>query len=115
MTYESLFFNSLVFTSIIEVPLVFFLVRFVFKYNKKKLSTAFILFTSLIASALTLPYIWFYMHPYLDARLYVLYAEIIVFIAESIIYHQILRIKLWQAIVISLVANITSYFLGYLF
>lgn len=114
MLYETRFLSSLLLTSLVEVPIVFLIVRYVFERKKKKTDILFVLFTALIASMLTLPYLWFVLHPYIDARLYVEWGEFWVFVAESIIYWQILKRKIWEAVILSLVANVSSYLIGYL-
>ena len=114
MLYETRFLHSLLTTSLVEIPIVLTLVGYVFERNRKKTNPVFILIVAFIASALTLPYLWFVLHPYIDARLYVICGEFWVFIAESLIYWQLLKIKLWEACILSLVANISSYTIGQL-
>ncbi len=114
MLYETRFLYSLLITSLVEIPIVLVLVRYVFERNKKKTNPVFILVVAFIASALTLPYLWFILHPYIDARLYVIWGEFWVFVAESFIYWQLLKIRLWEACILSLVANVSSYAIGQL-
>ncbi len=115
MLYETKFFFSLLLTSLVEIPIVFVIVRYVFERGKKKTNPIFLLVVAFIASALTLPYLWFALHPYIDARLYVIWGEFWVFVVESLIYWRLLRIKLWEACIVALVANVASYGIGLLF
>ena len=114
MLYETRFLLSLLLTLLVEIPIVFILVRYVFERKKKKTDTIFLLTVELIASTLTLPYLWFVLHPYIDARLYVIWGEFWVFVAEAFIYWRLLKIKLWKACILSLAANISSYWIGQL-
>lgn len=105
MIYETRFLVALVATSVIEVPLVFVFVRKSIKWWR-------ILLGAFLASALTLPYLWFVLAPYVDGRHYILTGEILVFLIEGFLYWQIFPIKWWKAFAISLVANTASYFVG---
>jgi len=110
MIYESRFLIALAGTSLIEVPLVFALVKYVFKI--KNIGYGKVILIAFLASVLTLPYLWFILPPYVDARYYVLTGEFLVFLIESFLYWQALKVKIWHGLLISLVANSASYFLG---
>jgi hypothetical protein len=85
-----------------------------------------IIFVCVLASTMTLPYIWFVLRPYFDARTYVFYAESFVVVAEAVVYAVLLEWpadgfgrgfrcglkKFATAFVISLAANLVSYFVG---
>ena len=92
--------------------MVFVLIRFVFDCNKKKTDTALIVVTTIIASTLTLPYLWFVLPPYIDARHYITIGEFWVFVVEALIYWQVLKRKIWEAGILSLIANVSSYIAG---
>lgn len=110
MIYQTLFFLALILTLAIEVLVVLFLASFLIK--KTKVSK--IIFASIIASVLTLPYLWFVFPAYTDSRYYVVFGEIVVFLIESFIYYRLLEIKLWKASVLSFVANLTSVLIGFI-
>ncbi len=112
MLYETQFLISLSLTLIIEIPIVFIFVKVIYKL--KELSNLKILIVGLIASTLTLPYLWFVLSPYINARYYIFTGELIVVIVEALIYNQLLNIKFKQVLLISLVANLISYGLGLL-
>jgi ABC-type glycerol-3-phosphate transport system permease component len=110
MLYETQFLIALAFTSLIEVPLVYVLVRFVFKLRKIKVRK--ILLVALMASVLTLPYVWFVIPNYVDARNSLLVSEIVIVLIEALIFNQLLGIKIGKSFVISLFANVISFFCG---
>lgn len=109
MIYETQFLISLGVTSVIEVPLAFLIVKFLFKLKKKWWE---ILGVAFLVSLLTLPYLWFVMPPYFDARLYVYIGEGIVILAETFLYFWFLRLKIPRAFALSVVLNFISYYLG---
>jgi len=111
MAYEKLFLLSLLVTLCIEVPVVFFLVR------KKAINISPIdsIVISAIASLLTLPYLWFIFPVYIaDYTTYVVIGEIVVIIIEALIYWRLFRISMTRALVLSVIANISSVILGFL-
>ncbi|MFA6528888.1 MAG: hypothetical protein WCT46_05120 [Candidatus Gracilibacteria bacterium] len=110
MIYETKFLVALAGTSVVEVPLVFVLVRYVFKVRDIRWWR--IVMVVLLASVLTLPYLWFVLAPYVDGRYYILTGEILVFLIEGFLYWQSFRIKWWKAFSLSLAANAVSYFVG---
>lgn len=114
MTYEQNFLFSLLLTIIIEIPIVFFLVRFIYRYKEIKISK--IILVGFIASVLTLPYFWFILPFYVPSRgLYLFLGEGLIIVIETIIYSQFLELKLSKAFIISLVANIISILGGLVF
>ena len=112
MLYETRFLISLLLTLIIEIPIVFILVRHVFKLKKIKLSK--ILIIAALASVLTIPYLWFVLPPYILANNYVLVGEAIVILAESLIYKYFLELDWGRAFLTSFVANLVSTLFGLL-
>ena len=109
MLYETLFLQSLVFTWIVEIPLLFVAVRYILKSNK---SVWDIIMTGILMTALTLPYLWFVMPPFLDMSWYPLNGEIIVILLEAGVIWYLLRIKLLYSVVLSAFVNAVSYLLG---
>jgi len=109
MLYETIFLQSLVFTWIVEIPLLFVTVRYILKSKK---SIWDILVTGLLMTALTLPYLWFVMTPFLDMSWYPLNGEIIVVLVESAVIWYLLRIKPVYSIILSAFVNAVSYLLG---
>ncbi len=115
MQFEQRFLISLFFTLVIELPIVFVLIRYFFKY--KSLTISKILFTSLIATALTLPYLWFVLPIFMGNNrvLYIIIGEALVILIEAIIYNQYLRLKFYESFAVSLIANISSVLFGVFF
>lgn len=111
MSYEVSFLYSLLITLIVEVPILFFLVHYLYK----KLEKWNIVFVGIIASTLTLPYLWFILPMYIpDRTFYILVGELIIILIEAFIYFRLLKLKIGQALLISLVANLASVLAGLL-
>ena len=110
MVYETKFLVSLAITLLIEVPLAVIAFRYILKLREVSLRT--IIFVGILASSLTLPYLWFIIPRYVDARLYLLWGETIIILAEAVIYNQLLNIKIIKALLASTSINLISYYLG---
>jgi len=111
MSYEDKFLIALFLTLASEVPVVILILRYVYKNNQLK--TSLILFVSILASILTLPYLWFVLPSFGFSRMvFVLLGESIVILVEMLIYFELLNLKLSKAFVLSLVANIASIIVG---
>lgn len=110
MIYETRFLWALVVTTVMEVPVVLLFVKGIFR--EKKVTWKRLVLFALLASALTLPYLWFVLGPYVDRRLYVYYGEFLVFVAEGILFWVGLDLKWYKAFIISLVANVWSWLVG---
>jgi len=75
-----------------------------------------IILISFITSALTLPYLWFVLPAIISNRgVYMIGGELLVILVETIIYNQLFKLKLSEALVVSLVANTASILLGRVF
>ena len=109
--YERNFLYAFLFTQIVEIPVVFILIRRVYKHEEINISK--IIFIGFIASALTLPYLWFILPFYIfNKTIYVIIGESLVVLVETIIYNQLLKIKLSESFKISLAANASSFLFG---
>ena len=109
--YERNFLYAFLFTQIVEIPVVFILIRRVYKHEEINISK--IIFIGFIASALTLPYLWFILPFYIfNKTIYVIIGESLVILVETIIYNQLLKIKLSESFKISLAANASSFLFG---
>jgi hypothetical protein len=112
MLYEQKFLLSLFLTLVAEVPVLFLFVKYIYKYTNIK--TPIILFVGVLASALTLPYLWFILPAFVfDRTLYILLGETIVILVETFIYFKLLKLNLRNAFICSLIANLVSIILGY--
>jgi hypothetical protein len=105
MSYEQSFLYSLCLTLLIEVPIVFILIRYLYR----KIETNNIVLTGIIASTLTLPYFWFIFPMYVsDRSLYIILGESLIVLIEAVIYNRLLNLKFTHALFISIVANVAS-------
>jgi len=111
MLYETLFLQSLIFTWIVEIPLLYLAVRYIVKPAEKPVD---IIVTGLMMTALTLPYLWFVMPPFLDMSWYPLNGEIVVIVLEAAIIWYMLKVRPLYSIIISAFLNAASYILGLL-
>ena len=112
MPYETRFLVALLSTVLIEVPVLFILVKYAFKLNGIKAGK--ILFVGVVASVLTLPYVWFVIPPYIHSKYYIHVAELFAFIAETIVYNRLLGTLIVVSLVLSFVTNAMSFLAGWL-
>nr|WP_320161568.1 hypothetical protein [uncultured Methanoregula sp.] len=111
MLYETLFLLALITTWIIEIIILVTLIRLVF--HDRSLSTGKIIITGALCTALTLPYLWFVLPPFVDAALYPLIGETFVVVIEAGILYLVLELDPKRAMICSLVMNAASYVLGF--
>jgi len=111
MDYELLFLKSLLLTIVIEIAVMLFLFRVLFK--NKEIGYIRLMFTGFVASFATLPYLWFILPVYLDQRLwYIIIGESFAILMESFILFAMLRIKYVKSLLTSLICNAVSYLIG---
>lgn len=110
MLYETRFLLALVTTWAIEIPVLIALIRFVFR--DKTLPIIKIISIGALCTALTLPYLWFILPPYVDAAYYILIGETLVFLVEALILNRLLGVSGKVAIVCSFLMNAISFVLG---
>ncbi len=109
--YERNFLYAFLFTQIVEIPVVFILIKRIYKYEEINVSK--IIFVGFMATASTLPYLWFILPFYIFNKvIYVIIGESLVVLIEAIIYNQLLKIKLLESFKISLAANVSSFLFG---
>lgn len=114
MFYEINFLLSLGGTLFIEGIIAIFFLNFFFFYQKKKIKTWQIIFTEIISSGLTLPYLWFIFPVFIRERLlFLLIGEVWVVITEMMIYHHLLNIRLIDSFYISIIKNSFSFLVSY--
>jgi len=110
MLYETRFLLALVTTWAIEIPILIALIRFVF--HDKITPLVRIVGIGALCTALTLPYLWFILPPYVDAAYYILIGETLVFLVEAFLLNRLLGLSPQVALICSLVMNGASYGLG---
>lgn len=106
------FLSSLIFTDVAETALLISLVWYVLR--RKDLSLERLLFAGLWASFSTISYVWF-VFPYLlvwPASVEIWFAEAFAFIFEAIFYRFVLGLRWRDALAVSFLCNVLSYFLG---
>jgi hypothetical protein len=110
MLYETYFLLALVTTWAIEIPVLVALLRFAFR--ETSIPLARIIGTGALCTALTLPYLWFVLPPYVDAAYYVQIGEVLVFLVEAFILNRLLGVSPKVALACSLIMNAASFLLG---
>jgi hypothetical protein len=110
MLYETHFLFALSLTWLVEVPLLFLLVRYIAR--RSDISAARIIGTALLATALTLPYLLFVLPPYVDAAYYILIGELFVIVIEAVVFYLLLKVRPAAAVFLSLAVNVCSYAIG---
>lgn len=111
MEYEISFLKALAITIVIETSVLVILFRTVYKEPKSGISL--LIFTGIIASFSTLPYLWFILPIFIRTRLpYMITGEVMAIAIESIIIAVILRIKFFKALVTSFICNMSSFLIG---
>ena len=112
MLFETKFLISLILTIIVELPILFIFTKYIFKL---KLNNFKVIFVGFLASALTLPYLWFVLPPYIKINYYILLGEIFIFLIESFIYYYFLNLNFRKSALVSFIANLTSFVIGLIY
>jgi hypothetical protein len=110
MLYETYFLLALITTWIIEISVLLALIRFAFR--DKTIPLLKIIGIGALCTALTLPYLWFVLPPFVDASYYVQIGEALVFLVEAVILNRLLGLELKRAFICSFVMNAASFLLG---
>jgi hypothetical protein len=110
MTYSDRFFVALLITFLIEIPFLFLTVKYILK--NRAINNLRIFETGLIASGLTLPYVWFIIPLVINSGNVIFITELFAVIVECFLYKILLGIKGRQAFLLSLALNTLSYFIG---
>ena len=112
MSYEDSFLQSLALTVFIESIVLWIMVTRIYKWE---IPLKTILFTGIIASFATLPYVWFILPVFIPIHwMYIMVAESFAVIAETFILKEVLRINIIPAFITSLVCNMVSFGIGLL-
>lgn len=110
MLFQTQFFLALVTTWVIEIPVLFVLIRLGFRI--KDISRSRIVFAGILCTALTLPYLWFILPPYVNLAYYTVIGETFVIVVEAVILNRVLGTNPKISVVCSVCMNIASYVLG---
>lgn len=116
MAYLVLFFKALGLTIAIECGIAAALQKFGGSRLSFSPKYSHLLAIAALASALTLPYVWFVLPELIKSRLaYELISEVGVTLVEGIWYMLALRVDIKKAFVLSVCANLGSVLIGKLF
>lgn len=110
MLYETYFLLALAMTLATEVPILIFVIRIVFRNRDLRLTR--IIGTGVLCTAVTLPYLWFVLPPYVDAAYFPFVGEALVVAIEAFILNCLLCPAPKTAIACSLIMNAASYGFG---
>lgn len=111
--YETQFLFSLFLTVAVETAVLFILLRKLAKVQAKKVPGAQIVFSGVLASAATLPYVWFVLPAFFGSfQSFVLVSELFAVVAETVMYFFLLRQGLKTSFLLSLACNAASFLLG---
>jgi len=103
------FIQAFALTILIEIPLIFLLLIL---FKSKNVSNKKIIYIGFLTNLLTLFCLWFVLIRLIPLQYYEPIGETAVFIAEAIIFKIFLKINIFKAILISLVVNMCSWFIG---
>ena len=111
LSYEAKFLVALALTLVIEIPVAVMALWYWFK--RKEIPRGKIVTAGLVASGLTLPYLWFILPAFIpNPFIYIAVGEVSVFLVETFIYVWLLKVNLRQALAVSFLANAASFAAG---
>jgi hypothetical protein len=111
MLYETSFLLALIITWAIECPVLLALLRLVFR--EREIPPGAILFAGALCTALTLPYLWFVLPPFVDPAYYPLIGEALVVLVEAALLNRLLGLDAGRSLACSIAMNAASYVLGW--
>jgi hypothetical protein len=115
MGYEALFLLSLVKTISVEMAVIAITVRWLLKIGPTTIDLRSIVFAGFFCSFATLPYLWFVLPAYIHNRTaFVVFGELTVTLVEAVFLCFFLRINKRSALILSLLANGSSFLFGLL-
>jgi hypothetical protein len=109
------FLKALGLTLLLEVPVLILAVRKGFKVSPLKLSTKKLVFTGLLASITTLPYLWFVLPHFIENySTFLMVGEVSVTLIEAALYAINFDFSLKKAALLAFLCNLISFSLGLL-
>lgn len=112
MSFERLFYISLLVTISVESIILIIMVKMILHISQVKISQ--LIFVGIFASFSTFPYLWLFVPMYFPYPFDILAGEVIVIALEAIIIRYCLNLRLAISAVISLSCNLASYLVGML-
>jgi hypothetical protein len=107
--YELLFLRALGLSVLVELAVLVAIAK-IFKYDVKLM---ILLLSGILATTLTLPYLWFLLPAFIKSRLwYLLIGETSVFVIEALIYKLTLKTSYKRAFLTSFACNSASFIVG---
>lgn len=114
--YEIEFLKALFITISIETLVLFILLRKVPYFRKQNIPNLKILYTGILSSFATLPYVWFIFPAFISSQTgYIITSESFAVIAETIIFYTFLKTRFRNAFILSLLCNVVSFTIGFFF
>ena len=114
--YEIEFLKALLFTVSIETIVLLILVKVIPFFKKYNISNLKIIFTGILSSFATLPYVWFIFPAFIfDQNLYIMTSESFAVITETLIFRHLLKLKFKNSLLLSLACNMISFAAGLIF
>ncbi len=110
--YETNFLISLALTIVIETAVLWFLLRKIYARDFKKVPGSLLVFSGILTSASTLPYVWFIVPLFTNPSTFTPVAETFALVIEAIEYRFLLDTGLKKAFLISLACNAVSFLVG---
>lgn len=114
-TYELHYLRALGLTVLVETAIAWLWLRKVYQIRAADLPPARIIFTGVMASAVTLPHVWFLLPAFIASpRMYVWIAESLVIVVETWIVWMLLPsvTSVYRAFGLSVACNLGSYLIG---
>jgi len=103
----SVFASALGLTLLVEIPLLFILVRCMRKDLRPPAWRIFC--AGLLSSSASLPYFWFIFPELLPEKLIVPIGELLVILFEALLIYLVLNIGLFRSLIASAVCNLSSW------
>ena len=111
--YHTLFLWNLGLTIVVETAVLFLLMRGFLRIGRSAIGNGLIAAVGVIASAATIPYVWFIFPYFVRTPLnYIIMAESFAVLAEIPILAIILRLPARKAFLLSFVCNMSSFGAG---
>ena len=112
MLYAARFLLALGITWLVEIPVLWALIRVVLK--RSDITTSGIIVAGILATGLTLPCLWFILPQYISAAYYLPVGELFVVITECLILCLVLRTRPVISFALSVAMNAASFVAGWL-
>ena len=110
MTFEARFLVALAVTVVLETAVLALAVRLTRAPEKQPFLR--VMAAGILASTLTLPYLWFILPRFVNGRWFVVVGESLVVLVEAAVLALVLPASTRRALALSLICNVTSWLAG---